>query len=138
MQSSLDTAILDCFDAGLESIGNAPKKMIYWYLLEKFRLPREKISENPGGFLDALRQLFGQGAGVLEKTIVRALKQKFKITLGEDLVEVLSLIRQIVRPSETNATLRNPHSSPALQDGNSTDLLHGQTTPAKKSHSHPR
>ena len=113
MQSRFDTAILDCFDAGLESIGNAPRKMVYWYLLEKFRLPREEIPENPGGFLDALRQLFGQGAGVLEKTIVKELKQKFKITLGDDLVEVLSLVRQTVRPSEANATLRNPHSSPA-------------------------
>jgi hypothetical protein len=132
MQSSVDTAVLDCFDAGLESIGNAPRKMVYWYLLEKFRLPKEKIPGNPEGFLAALRQLFGQGAGVLERTIVRELKQRFKITLGDDLVEVLSLVRQTIRPSETNATLQNLHSGTTLQDGDRTDPLLGQPTSMNK------
>jgi hypothetical protein len=128
MQSRVDTTVLDCFDAGLESIGNAPRKMVYWYLLEKFRLPKENIPDNPEGFLAALRQLFGQGAGVLERMIVRELKQKFKITLGDDLVEVISLVRQTSRLSETDGTLRSLHSRTTVQEGDRTDPLSDRPT----------
>ena len=85
---------MECFDSGLDSIGGTSKKIVYWYLAQKRHLIREKVPDNPAEFLEALKGLFGQGAGILERTIVRELKKSFNITLSEDLVEVLALIKQ--------------------------------------------
>ena len=92
--SSVNFRVLQCFDSGLDSIGGTGKKVVYWYLAQKRHLIREKVPDNPAEFLEALKGLFGQGAGILERTIVRELKKSFNITLSEGLVEVLALIKQ--------------------------------------------
>lgn len=86
--------ISQCIDAGLDTIGASSKKIVYWYLSQKRNLKREKIPDDPAAFLEALRTLFGQGAGILERTITRELRQAFNITMGENLEEVLALIRR--------------------------------------------
>lgn len=91
--SYLNPDISQCIDAGLDTIG-ASKKVVYWYLSEKRNLEREKIADNPAVFLETLRTLFGQGAGILERMIVRQIKQAFHLTLGENLEEVLALVKE--------------------------------------------
>ena|GEM_PF-5128884 len=91
--SKLNSGILQCIDAGLDTIG-ASKTVLYWYLSQKGHLDRENIPENPTKFLEALKALFGQGAGILERTITRELKRVFNVTLGDGLVEVLALIKR--------------------------------------------
>jgi hypothetical protein len=92
MGSKVDPRVLQCFDAGLDSIGKA-SMVVYGYLSKTHNLNREKIVDNPSMFLDALRTLFGQGAGILERMIMRELKQAFHLTLGDSLEEVLSLVK---------------------------------------------
>jgi hypothetical protein len=92
--SYLSPDISQCIDAGLDTIGASSKKVVYWYLSEKRNLKREKIADNPTVFLETLRTLFGQGAGILERMIVSQLKQAFHLTLGESLEEVLALVKQ--------------------------------------------
>jgi hypothetical protein len=94
MQLNTNSQVLQCIDEGMNSIGSAGRQTVYWYLARKRDLMREGIPDHPSEFLEALRNLFGQGAGILEKTIVRELKQGFNITLGENLAEVLSLIKR--------------------------------------------
>lgn len=86
--------ISQCIDVGLDTIGASSKKIVYWYLSQKRNLRREKIPENPSVFLEALKTLFGQGAGILERTITRELRRTFNITMGETLEEVLALVKR--------------------------------------------
>ena len=64
------------------------------HLLQVRKLHEVDIPDKPREFLEATRELFGQGAGILEKMIVRELKKTFNITLGDDLCEVVDLIKQ--------------------------------------------
>ena len=93
MESESTVKVLRCIDEGLSSIGTAGRQTIYWYLAQKLDLKRETIPDHPNEFLSALKKLFGQGAGILEKTIVRQLRQTFNVTLGDDMGEVLALIK---------------------------------------------
>lgn len=94
MVSSMTSEILQCFNAGLDSMGSVSRRIVYTHLLQVRKLREEDIPEKPMEFLEVLRELFGQGAGILERTIVRELKRAFNITLGDDLSEVLGLIKQ--------------------------------------------
>lgn len=94
MESESNLKVLQCIDAGLESIGSAGRQTVYWYLAQKCDLKREGVPDQPNEFMKALKNLFGLGAGILERTIVRQLRQTFKVTLGESLGEVLTLIKR--------------------------------------------
>lgn len=94
MVSSLTTSILQCFNDGLDSIGSVSRRIVYMHLLQVRKLREEEIPDKPKEFLEVLKELFGQGAGILEKTIVRELKQAFNVTLGDNLIEVLDLVKQ--------------------------------------------
>ena len=93
MATDLNSNILECIDAGLDSLGGAGKKTVYWYL-QKCKVKIESIPERPSSLIEVLKTLFGQGAGILERTITRELKQRFNVTLGDDLTEVLSIVKQ--------------------------------------------
>jgi hypothetical protein len=90
--------------------------MVYWYLSQKRSLKIEDVPESPVVFLDALKTIFGQGAGILERTIVRELKHEFNITLGENLVEVLSLVKHKVSSSGTSNQVHSSSSRLGLKD----------------------
>ena len=107
MESESNLKVLRCIDAGLNSIGTAGRQAVYWYLAQKLDLKREKIPDHPNEFLDALKKLFGQGAGILERTVVKQLRQTFDITLGEDMGEVLALIKGKGSPRIMGSHLRN-------------------------------
>jgi hypothetical protein len=94
MESESNLKLLQCIDAGLDSIGSAGRQTVYWYLAQKCDLKREGVPDNPNEFMKALKNLFGQGAGILERTIVRHLRQAFNVTLGESLGDVLTLIKR--------------------------------------------
>lgn len=116
MESESNLKVLRCIDEGLSSIGTAGRQSVYWYLAQKLDLKREKIPDHPGDFLDALKKLFGQGAGILEKTIVRQLRQTFSITLGEDMGEVLALIKGKGSSRVMSSNLRTGSTRLALED----------------------
>jgi hypothetical protein len=116
MESESNLKVLQCFDEGLNSIGTAGKQAVYWYLAQKLDLKREKIPDHPGEFLAALKSLFGQGAGILEKTIVRQLRQSFNITLGENMGEVLALIKGRDSPRIKGNHLRTRSAELSLED----------------------
>jgi hypothetical protein len=112
----LNPDISQCIDAGLDTIGASSKKIVYWYLSQKRNLQREKIPDNPAVFLDALKTLFGQGAGILERMIVRQLKQAFNITMGDNLEEVLTLVKRKDPSSVTSNHLRTDSTKSSLED----------------------
>jgi hypothetical protein len=116
MVSSLDLDISRCIDAGLDTIGASSKKVVYWYLSQKCNLNREDVPENPLIFLDALKTIFGQGAGILERTIMRELKKAFDVTLGESLAEVLSLIKRKGSSSITANHFQGSSAKSRLED----------------------
>lgn len=116
MESESNLKVLQCIDAGLGSIGLAGRQAVYWYLAQRLDLKRERIPDHPNEFLDALRKLFGQGAGILEKTIVRQLRQTFNITLGEGMGDVLALIKGNGSPRVMNSHLRTGSARVSLED----------------------
>ena len=116
MVSSLNAQVLECVDAGMDTIGGTSKRIVYWYLAQKRSITRDGIVDDPNAFIDALKTLFGQGAGILERTIIRQLRQTFNVTFGENLTEVLALIRRKDSPIGTSGNLRTGSARLGLED----------------------
>ncbi len=116
MVSSLNAQVLECVDAGMDSIGGTSKRIVYWYLAQKRSITRDGIVDDPNAFIDALKTLFGQGTGILEKTIIRQLRQTFNVTFGENLTEVLALVRRKDSSTAADTHLRTGSAKSSLED----------------------
>ncbi len=80
--------ILACIDRGLNHLGDSVKYVIYWHLEHRFGLKREKIPDRPEDFIRGLEAIYGAGASIIEKGIVREISREFGIE-AEDLVEAV-------------------------------------------------
>ncbi len=57
-----------------------------------------------------------QGAGILERTIIRQLRQTFNVTFGENLTEVLALVRRKDSSTAADTHLRTGSAKSSLED----------------------
>ncbi|MFQ6065637.1 MAG: hypothetical protein ACE5L6_09240 [Candidatus Bathyarchaeia archaeon] len=76
-------SLLRAVEEGLLTLGESPRKVIYYYLKTKFQLKREDIPEKAEQFDKALNSIFGPGAEVIERYIVKDLYQRLKLNLEE-------------------------------------------------------
>jgi hypothetical protein len=98
-EADLRSGILKCIDSGLGVLGDVSKQLVYSYLAQN-QLSREAIPDEPWKFTEALKNLFGRGEEVLEKTIVLELKRTYGIvSSGGMLVEILAAMRLKRAPS---------------------------------------
>jgi hypothetical protein len=80
---NFENTLLRAVDDGLLLLGETPRKAIYYHLHEKFQLERENIPEEIEEFARALNAIFGSGAEVIEKFIVKELYRGLKFNLEE-------------------------------------------------------
>lgn len=76
-----DRLLLESIDEAFATLGESPKTAIYYYLDQKFELPRARIPKQIEEFSEALEKIFGLGAKHLEILIMKNLHRK---TLGAE------------------------------------------------------
>jgi hypothetical protein len=114
-ETDFKSSILKCIDSGLDVLGHVSKQVVYSYLAQN-QLSREMIPDEPWKFTETLRNLFGRGEEILERTIVVELKRTFNITTSEGmLVEILAAARlrkgSVEQHKEIHGLARKSHGS---------------------------
>jgi len=96
-----DQTLLEAVDCALLAFGEEPRKIIYYRLNNSFKLQKEDIPEDTDKFSDALNTIFGLGAEVIEKLIVRNLYSKLNLNFeGKASFEIddyISLAREVAK-----------------------------------------
>ena len=72
---SFEKLLLESIDEGLSSLGETCKQAIYFHLEKKFKLTKQDIPSRINDFTEAMENIFGVGAKVLE---IRIMKNLFK------------------------------------------------------------
>jgi len=93
-----DKTLLEAVDRALIAFGESPRRAIYYRLNRSFKLQREDIAEDTDEFSNALNTIFGPGAEIIEKLIVKNLYDKLKLSFEErtcfEFVDYISLARE--------------------------------------------
>ncbi|MCW3980425.1 MAG: hypothetical protein NWF11_03010 [Candidatus Bathyarchaeota archaeon] len=76
--------MLQAVDEGLSSIGESPKKAIYFHLDKTFKIKKHDIPRNIEAFAEAIERIFGMGADFLEILIMKRLHDKIKAEVNLD------------------------------------------------------
>lgn len=77
--SSVQNVIIECVDECLKELGESVRKVIYFHLERSFGINRNEIPVQPEAFCQAMRSIFGQGAIVIERLIMRKIRERFKL-----------------------------------------------------------
>jgi hypothetical protein len=75
-ENSFETAILDAVDAGFAPFGRFGKQVIYIQLENTFKIKKQEIPYKIEEFADAIEQIFGTGAKLIEIRIIEALHER--------------------------------------------------------------
>ena len=70
---NFEKLLLEAIDEGLSSLGETCKQVIYFHLEKKFKLTKQEIPSRIDDFTEAMENIFGVGAKVLEIRIMRNL-----------------------------------------------------------------
>jgi len=67
---------IEAVDEGLGTLGESGKHMIFFHLDKSYSIKKHEISRRPEVFAKGLEKIFGAGATVLQKLIIKSLYSK--------------------------------------------------------------
>jgi len=70
---------MEAIDEGLGTLGESGKHMIFFHLDKSYSIKKHEIPKKPEAFAKGLEKIFGAGASVLEKLIVKSLCSKLEL-----------------------------------------------------------
>lgn len=86
-------------DRGLDAFGTNMKQAVYWRLMSEEALPSDKILSNPEAFVRTLKQIFGNGYPLAERSIANEMRKTFQLNMApssNDLLEAFDLVSKDV------------------------------------------
>ena len=75
-EKDFDKLFIEAVDEGLDVLGESGRHMIFFHLEKSYSIKRHEIPKKPEAFAAGLEKIFGAGASVLEKLIVKSLYSK--------------------------------------------------------------
>ncbi len=104
-----EKTLLEAVDNALLSLGESPRHAVYYHLNKSFKLQREEIPGDTDEFSQALNNIFGPGAEVIEKIIVKNLYSRLNLNFEEktcfEFVEYVSLAKEVVKREQQRSNV---------------------------------
>jgi len=76
-------ALLEAVDEGFLALGESVRQAIYWHLENRFSIRRDEIPDRLKEFMEALKNMFGAGAEILLKVIIKRFYMKLNLTFKD-------------------------------------------------------
>ena len=77
-KNTFEGLLLKAIDEGLSSLGDSPKRVVCFYIENKFNIKKREIPYKIEKFAEALEKIFGLGAKFLEILIIKQLYEKVR------------------------------------------------------------
>jgi len=83
MDKDIDKLLEEAIDHGLNVIGTSGKQMLFFHLERDYSMKKSEITRKPEVFAVAVQKIFGAGAPVLEKLILKNVCSKLGLEYQE-------------------------------------------------------
>jgi len=83
IKDRFDRILLQAIDEGLHVFGESTRCVIYYHIVSKHRIERERIPERLEAFHEALKGMLGEGSKVVEKQIAKSMYSMLDLTFRE-------------------------------------------------------
>ena len=98
IKPTFESILLDAVDTAFSKVSDSNSKLLYVHLKNSFGMSRETIPLDIDAFMDALEQVFGSGALLIESQIIKTLHSKvpqFKFSPKADALSFASYLTNI-------------------------------------------
>jgi len=103
----LDKLLEEAIDESLNVLGKSGKQMLFFNLEKSCSVKKHEIVQKPEVFEAVIHQIFGAGASVLEKIIVKSVYSKLGLKFQEKKNYTFSdYLKDIILSSETDESLQ--------------------------------
>ena len=75
-ERDVEKLFIEAVDEGLGTLGESGKHMIFFHLDKSHSVQKHDIPKRPEAFAEGLEKIFGAGASVLERLILKSLYSK--------------------------------------------------------------
>ena len=75
-ENKFEATIMEAIDESLGSFGSLDKLEVYWHLENSFKIRKQEIPCKTEEFADAMEQMFGIGAKLVEIRIIEAVHKR--------------------------------------------------------------
>jgi len=75
-REEFEKLFMEAVDESLKSLGESCRQMVFFHLENTYSVKRKDIPKKPKAFAEGLEKIFGEGALVLEKIVVKTLYSK--------------------------------------------------------------
>jgi hypothetical protein len=99
-EKEFEKLFIEAVDEGLGTLGESGKHMIFFHLDRSHSVKRHEIPKKPEAFARGLEKIFGAGASVLERLIVKSLYSKLGLEYED--VESRPFVDYVNRVREAN------------------------------------
>lgn len=82
-KNAFEKALTEAVDEGLLMLGESGRDIVYFRLQHYYALKKEDIPSSPEIFVRCLREVFGSGAEVIEKAVIKSLYKKLGMKYEE-------------------------------------------------------
>jgi hypothetical protein len=79
----IERILAESVDEGLKILGDSGKQAILFYLEKNFSVKKSDIPKNPAAFAEGLKNIFGEGAYVIQKVILQNFYSKLGLIYEE-------------------------------------------------------
>jgi hypothetical protein len=76
LKRNFERLLIEAIDEGLSTVGESPRKAIYFHLEKSFNIRKNEIPKKVKVFENAIEKMFGFGADFLEVMIMKRLYEK--------------------------------------------------------------
>jgi hypothetical protein len=77
-EDKFHVAIIEAVEESLSSFNNLDKEAVYLHLENAFKIKKQEIPDKIADFSDAIKQMFGVGAKLIEIRIIKALHNRIR------------------------------------------------------------
>jgi hypothetical protein len=77
-ENSFETAMIKAVDQSFSPFGHSSKQAIYFHLENTFKIKKQEIPCKIEEFVDAIEQIFGAGAKLIEIRIIETLHERIE------------------------------------------------------------
>lgn len=109
---------MEAVDEGLSFLGESGRHMVFYHLERNYSIKRHEIPKNPEAFIAGLERIFGAGASVLKKMILKSMYSKLGLKYEEkegrtftDYLKEAAIA--ITHSSENSKETQKPNKNPA-------------------------
>lgn len=77
-EKNYETALTEAIDAAFAPLGSTITQLVYTYIEKTFKINKQEIPDRTKEFAEAIEQIFGEGAKLIEIRIIKELHKEIQ------------------------------------------------------------